>query len=200
MFSPFLTRRTKSKFVISKEGNVAETLYKFIWPEDVPVQYGGLSRPSNVLNGSPKSAFEFTVKGGEKVNIQIEDIEAGATISWDIVVGGWELEYSAEFVPIAEAATPLLWRNREGLQPMKRQFTARLRPEKQEKWRPPGVGRGRGRGREDSSKAKGIVQGLDDGAARNTGGGQGKESHENKKNIWLTKNSSLPSREQNRSL
>ncbi|GMQ04946.1 hypothetical protein CsSME_00050174 [Camellia sinensis var. sinensis] len=30
MFSPFLTQRTKSKFVISKEGNVAETLYKLV--------------------------------------------------------------------------------------------------------------------------------------------------------------------------
>ncbi|KAI7978829.1 Patellin-6 [Camellia lanceoleosa] len=39
-----LTQRTKSKFVISKEGNAAETLYKFIRPEDVPVQYGGLSQ------------------------------------------------------------------------------------------------------------------------------------------------------------
>lgn len=28
MFSPFLTQRTKSKFVIAKEGHVAETLYK----------------------------------------------------------------------------------------------------------------------------------------------------------------------------
>ncbi|CDY13832.1 BnaA03g54170D [Brassica napus] len=28
MFSPFLTHRTKSKFVMSKEGNAAETLYK----------------------------------------------------------------------------------------------------------------------------------------------------------------------------
>ncbi|KAJ6871485.1 patellin-6 [Populus alba x Populus x berolinensis] len=74
VFSPFLTQRTKSKFVISKEGNVAETLYKFIRPEDVPVQYGGLSRPSD-LNGPPKPASEFTVKGGEKVNIQIEGIE-----------------------------------------------------------------------------------------------------------------------------
>ncbi|KAK4483814.1 hypothetical protein RD792_011021 [Penstemon davidsonii] len=104
MFSPFLTQRTKSKFVISKEGNVAETLYKFIKPENVPVQYGGLSRPSDVLNGPPKPASEFTVKGGEKVNIQIEGIEAGATITWDIVVGGWELEYSAEFVPNAEGS------------------------------------------------------------------------------------------------
>lgn len=104
MISPFLTQRTKSKFVISKEGNVAETLYKFVRPEDVPVQYGGLSRPSDVHGGPPKPASEFTVKGGEKVNIQIEGIEGGATISWDIVVGGWELEYSAEFVPNAEGS------------------------------------------------------------------------------------------------
>ncbi|OWM81669.1 patellin-6 [Punica granatum] len=104
MFSPFLTQRTKSKFVICKEGNVAETLYKFIRPEDVPVQYGGLSRPSDVQNGPPKPASEFTLKGGEKVNIQIEGIEANATITWDIVVGGWDLEYSAEFVPNAEGS------------------------------------------------------------------------------------------------
>lgn len=104
MFSPFLTQRTKSKFVISKEGNVAETLFKFIRPEDVPVQYGGLSRPSDLQNGPPKPASEFSVKGGEKVNIQIEGIEAGATITWDIVVGGWDLEYSVEFVPNAEGS------------------------------------------------------------------------------------------------
>ncbi|KAI7727948.1 hypothetical protein M8C21_028295 [Ambrosia artemisiifolia] len=104
MFSPFLTQRTKSKFVLSKEGNAAETLYKYISPEDVPVQYGGLSRPSDLNNGPPKPASEFTVKGGEKVNIQIEGIEAGATITWDIVVGGWDLEYSAEYVPIANGS------------------------------------------------------------------------------------------------
>ncbi|KAL9315257.1 hypothetical protein ACSQ67_016258 [Phaseolus vulgaris] len=102
MFSPFLTQRTKSKFLISKEGNAAETLYKFIRPENIPVRYGGLSRPSDLDNGPPKPASEFTVKAGEKVNIQIEGIESGATITWDIVVGGWDLEYSAEFVPIAQ--------------------------------------------------------------------------------------------------
>ncbi|KAK4268504.1 hypothetical protein QN277_025154 [Acacia crassicarpa] len=104
MFSPFLTQRTKSKFVISKEGNAAETLYKFIRPEDIPVQYGGLNRPSDLQNGPPKPASEFTVKGGEKVNIQIEGIEGGATITWDMVVGGWDLEYSAEFVPSAQGS------------------------------------------------------------------------------------------------
>ncbi|BAF17169.2 Os05g0345100, partial [Oryza sativa Japonica Group] len=28
--------------------------------------------------------------------------QAGATITWDLVVGGWELEYGAEYVPAAE--------------------------------------------------------------------------------------------------
>ncbi|XP_057808220.1 patellin-6-like [Salvia miltiorrhiza] len=102
MFSPFLTQRTKTKFLISKEGNAAETLYKFIRPEDVPVQYGGLWRAGDDLSGPAKPASEFTVKGGEKVNIEIEGIEVDSTISWDIVVGGWELEYAAEFVPNAD--------------------------------------------------------------------------------------------------
>ncbi|KAF5747648.1 patellin-6 [Tripterygium wilfordii] len=104
MFSPFLNQRTKSKFVISREGNVTETLYKFIRPEDIPVQYGGLSRPGDLENGPPKPASEFSVKGGETVNIQIEGIEAGATITWDVAVGGWDLEYSAEFVPNSEGS------------------------------------------------------------------------------------------------
>ncbi|OVA17212.1 CRAL-TRIO domain [Macleaya cordata] len=104
MFSPFLTQRTKSKFVIAREGNVAETLYKFIKPENVPVQYGGLSRPGDLQNGSPKPATEFTVKGGEKVNLEIDGIEGGATITWDVVVGGWDLDYSVEFIPVAEGS------------------------------------------------------------------------------------------------
>ncbi|XP_062081020.1 patellin-6-like [Humulus lupulus] len=79
VFSPFLTQRTKSKFVISKEGNVAKTLYK---PEDAPVQYGGLNQPSDFQNGPPKPASEFTVKGGEKVNIQIEGIEVHHCQRW----------------------------------------------------------------------------------------------------------------------
>lgn len=41
----------------------------------MPVQYGGLSRPNDLHNGPAKPASGFTVKGGEKVNIQIEGIE-----------------------------------------------------------------------------------------------------------------------------
>lgn len=30
--------------------------------------------------------------------------QSGATITWDIAVGGWDLEYSAEYVPSAEGS------------------------------------------------------------------------------------------------
>ncbi|KAF9597631.1 hypothetical protein IFM89_020191 [Coptis chinensis] len=102
IFSPFLTQRTKSKFVIVRERNVAETLYKYIRPENIPVQYGGLSRLGDSQDGVPKPASEFTIKGGEKVNLEIDGIEASPTITWELVVGGWELDYVAKFVPNAD--------------------------------------------------------------------------------------------------
>lgn len=50
-------------------------MFRFMRPEDIPVQYGGLNRPSDLQNGPPKPVSEFRIKGGEKVNIQIEGIE-----------------------------------------------------------------------------------------------------------------------------
>ncbi|RYQ99521.1 hypothetical protein Ahy_B07g087461 isoform C [Arachis hypogaea] len=38
---------------------------------------------------------------------QVSDMwhtQSGASITWDIVVGGWDLEYSAEFVPNEEGS------------------------------------------------------------------------------------------------
>uniref|UniRef100_A0A0D6R818 CRAL-TRIO domain-containing protein n=1 Tax=Araucaria cunninghamii TaxID=56994 RepID=A0A0D6R818_ARACU len=114
MFSPFLTQRTKSKFVIAREGRVPETLYKFISPENVPIQYGGLSKPKDGEFGPNKPAAEFTIKGGEKINLEIDGVEAGATILWDLVVGGWEVTYWAEFVPSARGSyTTVVDKNRK---------------------------------------------------------------------------------------
>ncbi|KAL8477227.1 hypothetical protein ACS0TY_029499 [Phlomoides rotata] len=43
MISPFLTQRIKSKFVFAGPTRSAETLFKYIVPEQVPTQYSGLS-------------------------------------------------------------------------------------------------------------------------------------------------------------
>lgn len=56
---------------------------RFIRPELVPVQYGGLSRASELENGPPKPASEFTIKGGEKVFLEIDGIEVHPVILHD---------------------------------------------------------------------------------------------------------------------
>ncbi|KAG9134114.1 hypothetical protein Leryth_004805 [Lithospermum erythrorhizon] len=91
MVSPFLTQRTKSKFVISKEGMLGPLMRRFVEARMHSVQYGGLSRHNDLHNGPSKPASEFTIKGGEKVNIQIEGIEGGATITWGQWAGNWVL-------------------------------------------------------------------------------------------------------------
>ena len=48
---------------------------RYIMPEEVSVQYGRLSRPGDSESDPPKPASEFTINGGEKVNIQIEGPE-----------------------------------------------------------------------------------------------------------------------------
>jgi hypothetical protein len=46
----------------------------------VPTQYGGLSRAGDLENGGPpKPASEFTIKGGEKVFLEIDGIEVRTT-------------------------------------------------------------------------------------------------------------------------
>ncbi|PIA59593.1 hypothetical protein AQUCO_00400464v1 [Aquilegia coerulea] len=129
IFSPFLTQRTKSKFVIVREGNVAETLYKYIRPENIPVQYGGLSPPGSLQNSIPKPASEFAIKGGEKVNLEIDGVEAGATITWELVVGGWEVDYSVEFVPDSEKSYTIAIQKAKWMavseEPIYKSFTAK---------------------------------------------------------------------------
>lgn len=41
------------------------------------------------------------------VNFGTCNLKAGATITWDLVVGGWDLEYGAEYVPLSEQSYTL---------------------------------------------------------------------------------------------
>ncbi|KAJ0476359.1 putative CRAL-TRIO lipid binding domain, patellin [Helianthus annuus] len=47
MMSPFMTQRTKSKFVFASPAKTAEVLFKYVSPEHVPIQYSGLSIVDN---------------------------------------------------------------------------------------------------------------------------------------------------------
>ncbi|KAL6972554.1 hypothetical protein U1Q18_026730 [Sarracenia purpurea var. burkii] len=62
MISPFLTQRTKSKFVFAAPSKSAETLFKYIAPKQVPAQYGGLSREGEQEFTTADPVTEETIK------------------------------------------------------------------------------------------------------------------------------------------
>ncbi|XP_010543667.1 PREDICTED: patellin-5-like [Tarenaya hassleriana] len=101
MISPFMTQRSKSKLVFAGPSRSAETLFKYISPEQVPIQYGGLS-VDNCDCGSEftrdDTATEITIKPTTKQTVEIIIYEK-CTIVWELRVVGWEVTYGAEFLP-----------------------------------------------------------------------------------------------------
>ncbi|KAL2532865.1 Patellin-3 [Abeliophyllum distichum] len=99
MISPFLTQRTKSKFVVAGPSKSTETLFKYIAAEQVPTQYGGLSKDGDF--GTADSVTEIILRPSAKHIVECPVTQA-CMVSWEITVVGWEVRYGAEFVPSAE--------------------------------------------------------------------------------------------------
>ncbi|XP_007020114.2 PREDICTED: patellin-3 [Theobroma cacao] len=101
MISPFLTQRTKSKFVFAGPAKSAETLFRYIAPEQVPVQYGGLSREGEQEFTVADAVTEVTIKPSTKHTVEFP-INEKCNLVWELRVVGWDVNYGAEFVPSAE--------------------------------------------------------------------------------------------------
>ncbi|KAE8679232.1 Patellin-3 [Hibiscus syriacus] len=104
MISQFMSQRTKSKFVFAGPAKSAETLFKYIPPEQVPIQYGGLSVDYCDCNpefSDADPATEITVKPGTKQTVEITIYEK-CVLVWEIRVVGWEVSYGSEFKPNAK--------------------------------------------------------------------------------------------------
>ncbi|WOL19309.1 patellin-4-like [Canna indica] len=100
LFSPFITPRTRSKFIFARPSKVTETLLKFITPENIPIQYGGLKREDDTeFSAENGKASEMFVRSGCTSSIEIPITEPGVTAVWDIAVVGWEVNYKEEFIP-----------------------------------------------------------------------------------------------------
>lgn len=105
LLSPFMTQRTKNKFVVSRSSNVTETLLKHIPAEAIPIQYGGFKRENDTvfsLEDDPVS--ELVVKASSTETIEIAAPKAGTTAVWDLTVLGWDVNYKEEFVPSDEGS------------------------------------------------------------------------------------------------
>ncbi|KAK4490618.1 hypothetical protein RD792_001306 [Penstemon davidsonii] len=105
MISPFLSERTKSKFVVAGPSKSTETLLKYICAEQIPERYGGLSRDGDF--GTGDCVTEVIVKPSAKSIVEFPVTEA-CDLSWEARVVGWEVSYGAEFVPSAENAYTII--------------------------------------------------------------------------------------------
>ncbi|KAI3872138.1 hypothetical protein MKW98_011630 [Papaver atlanticum] len=107
MISPFLTQRTKSKFVVAGPSKSPETLFRYISPEQVPVQYGGLNKEGDKEFSSTDLVEEIIVKPTTKQTIEFP-ISENCVVVWEVRVVGWEVSYCAEFVPADEAGYTII--------------------------------------------------------------------------------------------
>lgn len=113
MISPFFTQRTKSKFVFAGPSKSAETLFKYIAPELVPLQYGGLSREGEQEFTTADAVTEVTIKPATKHAVEFPVSEKSHLV-WEIRVVGWDVSYVAEFVPSTEDGyTVIVQKNRK---------------------------------------------------------------------------------------
>ncbi|KAE8673928.1 Patellin-2 [Hibiscus syriacus] len=99
MISPFLTQRTRSKFVFAGSSKSADTIFRYIAAEQVPVRYGGLSKDGEFA--TTDAVVEETVKPAAKHTVEFPVTEA-CFVTWEVRVVGWDVSYGAEFVPGGE--------------------------------------------------------------------------------------------------
>ncbi|KAL0909836.1 hypothetical protein M5K25_020736 [Dendrobium thyrsiflorum] len=98
MIGPFLTQRTKSKFVFAGPSKSAEILFRYIAPEQAPVQFGGLYSENNPDFTISDAVTEINIKPSTKEIIEIPVAEP-CLLVWELRVLGWDVSYGAEFVP-----------------------------------------------------------------------------------------------------
>ncbi|XP_052201909.1 patellin-4-like [Diospyros lotus] len=109
LLSPFLTQRTKSKFVVARPGKVTETLLKYIALEEMPIRYGGFKRDNDFeFSFEDAGVSELVLKAGSTATLEIPVPEVGATLIWDLTVLGWEVNYKEEFVPSEEGSYTII--------------------------------------------------------------------------------------------
>ncbi|KAH0985248.1 hypothetical protein GBA52_012425 [Prunus armeniaca] len=114
LLSPFLTQRTKSKFVVARPAKVTETLLKYIPAQEIPSQYGGFKRDNDTEFSSEDCAVsELILRAGSTGTIQIDTAEADNTLVWDLTVLGWEVNYKEEFVPTDEGSYTIIVQKRK---------------------------------------------------------------------------------------
>ncbi|GFZ17704.1 hypothetical protein Acr_26g0009740 [Actinidia rufa] len=105
------SQRSKSKFIFARPPRVTQTLLKYISPENLPVQYGGLKRENDNEFSPDDKALILSVGGGTRQSLQIPAAEAGVTVVWDATIVGFDVSYKEEFMPDDDCSYNILLQN-----------------------------------------------------------------------------------------
>ncbi|ONM37163.1 Patellin-1 [Zea mays] len=81
VMSLFLTQRTKSKIIFYSPDRSAETLFRYVAPEQVPVRFGGLYKEDDTEFSASNAVTELTVKPSSKETVEVPATE-GSTVVW----------------------------------------------------------------------------------------------------------------------
>ncbi|KAF7818425.1 patellin-4-like [Senna tora] len=113
LFSKFMTQRSETKFILARAPRATGTLLKFIAPERLPVEYGGLNRENDEDFSPSDKALEHKIKANTVSTIEVPVKEPGVTVIWDVTVVGWEVSYKEEFIPEDEGSYNILLQNQK---------------------------------------------------------------------------------------
>ncbi|KAK4347392.1 hypothetical protein RND71_033731 [Anisodus tanguticus] len=124
LLSPFLTQRTKSKFVFARSAKVTETLLKYIPIQEIPIQYGGLKREIDFeFSVSDCETKQILLKAGSTETIEIPAADVESTFIWDVTIVGGEVSYKEEFVPEDETSyTIIIQKDKKVSSPIRNTF------------------------------------------------------------------------------
>ncbi|MBA0822450.1 hypothetical protein Goarm_019253 [Gossypium armourianum] len=111
--SRLITHKPSNKIIFARPGKVTETLLRFISPENLLVEYGGLKRINDNEFSSEHKVFELNLKAHASTHIEIPAPEVGVTIVWDVTVVEWDVTYKEEFIPEDEGSYQVLLQDKE---------------------------------------------------------------------------------------
>ncbi|XP_065874695.1 patellin-4-like [Euphorbia lathyris] len=106
----FMFPGAKRKIVVARRSKVTRTLLKYISPENLPVEYGGLRRPNDAEFLAEDTASELIIRGNSSGCITVPVFEGGVTMIWDFTVVGWDVTCKEEFIPDDEGSYRVLLR------------------------------------------------------------------------------------------
>lgn len=113
LISRFLSQRMKKKFVFARPSEVTKTLLKYVDPENLPVEYGGLMRENDDDFTPADKASELIMRGNSIALIEFPAAQVEVTLVWDITVVGWDVSFKEEFIPDDEGSYKILIQNQK---------------------------------------------------------------------------------------